>query len=547
MAVSTGLRTRGKLFLGFGIVLVMMLAVGLMAFRMNSLSSQASYNVHRVLQKSYGRVSATKHALDQANNEVLELCNPGVEVSDASSKASKIAEDFAEIGRVAAIINENVIGDMKSSPQYRQNILSLKDAVAQMNDSYMSKVDPLLRDGKRNEALAAYLTDVSPMVNNSLQYFKALIDEQISLSIKISKDASDPKYAALIEIIVVAAFIISCIIAGLLTQQFTSKLSSLISKMRKIAQGDFTTQIVVRGHDEFADAAKALLDTKNALSKAISTVRRHSDDITASLDSVTEAAQGITGSVSESENHAVTVSAASDEMVSTTGDIARNCENASKSAESAKATVDKGVAKVRGTIDQIRAQANRHKQDAELVSKLEQQCVKIGSIVQTIDEIAEQTNLLALNAAIEAARAGEAGKGFAVVADEVRTLASRSSKSTQEITRMVEEVQHDSTEANESMTASAAEMNELAKGAGEVEDVLNSITGEVESVRNQIVQIATAAEEQTTATSEISTNMQQVTELTKSASAGASKVYDEIGALGKAVGDLKEKLAFFKL
>ena len=112
---------------------------------------------------------------------------------------------------------------------------------------------------------------------------------------------------------------------------------------------------------------------------------------------------------------------------------------------------------------------------------------------------------------------------------------------------MVEEVQHDSTEANESMGKSVTEMTELANEAGEVEGVLNSITGQVDSVHAQITQIATAAEEQTTATSEISSNMQQVTDLTKSASTGAAKVCGELGKLGDAAGELRTRLAFFKL
>ena len=234
-------------------------------------------------------------------------------------------------------------------------------------------------------------------------------------------------------------------------------------------------------------------------------------------------------------------------MVSTTSDIAKNCEAAAMTSNQSQDIIREGVDQVEFVINDIRAQADKTKKDAELIAALLEQSNRIGTIVQTIEDIASQTNLLALNAAIEAARAGEAGKGFAVVADEVRALASRSSASTQEITKMVSQIQTDANNANDSMVQSSTEMENLAQKAAGVTAILNDIIDHVGNVNSQIGQIATAAQQQTTATAEISNNMQGVSNLTQESSRLSGETNDNIDKILEDGRNLVEMLKTFKL
>ncbi len=246
--------------------------------------------------------------------------------------------------------------------------------------------------------------------------------------------------------------------------------------------------------------------------KSISSIVDVSGQVGRVIEELHLASDKINETAMDNQNRALTVAAASDEMVSTTSDIAKNCENASTTAEESSRSTEEGVSRVQEVIDKIGSQVIKSKEDALLVQSLAEQAQKIGAIVNTIDDIASQTNLLALNAAIEAARAGEAGKGFAVVADEVRALASRTSSSTQEITKMVSQIQTEAKKADDAMHLSVKVIDVLASDSGEIEHILSSLTERVNEVSGQITQIATAAEQQTVATSEISSNMKNITD-----------------------------------
>ena len=228
--------------------------------------------------------------------------------------------------------------------------------------------------------------------------------------------------------------------------------------------------------------------------KSISSIVDVSGQVGRVIEELHLASDKINETAMDNQNRALTVAAASDEMVSTTSDIAKNCENASTTAEESSRSTEEGVSRVQEVIDKIGSQVIKSKEDALLVQSLAEQAQKIGAIVNTIDDIASQTNLLALNAAIEAARA------------------SRTSSSTQEITKMVSQIQTEAKKADDAMHLSVKVIDVLASDSGEIEHILSSLTERVNEVSGQITQIATAAEQQTVATSEISSNMKNITD-----------------------------------
>ncbi len=332
----------------------------------------------------------------------------------------------------------------------------------------------------------------------------------------------------------------------LLHRSIMKPLKSMISLLAAISEGDLTRRLDVSSKDELGQIGISFNAFINKLNGIVTALSQNTHNLTDAANKLYSISEQMAGGAEEVATQASNVATASEEMAATSSDIALNCNMAADSSRQANDAALSGAAVVQQTLRGMNNISERVKEAAATVESLGSRSDQIGAIIGTIEDIADQTNLLALNAAIEAARAGEQGRGFAVVADEVRALAERTTKATKEIGEMIKGIQKETKGAVSSMEEGVREVEkgtgEAAKSGKALEDILN----EIGKVAMQVNQIATAAEEQTATTSEISKNIQQITEVVHDTARGAQESAAAANQLAKLAEDLQDGVEFFK-
>ncbi|MET0124082.1 MAG: methyl-accepting chemotaxis protein [Pseudomonas caspiana] len=361
------------------------------------------------------------------------------------------------------------------------------------------------------------------------------VNNQMIATQNKSRDDESAQSVQMISIATVLALLFSILAAWIITRQISTPLRETLEVVERVAAGDLSRDLTIDRKDELGSLQRSIQTMTVNLRQLIGGIRDGVTQIASAAEELSAVTEQTSAGVNSQKVETDQVATAMHEMTATVQEVARNAEEASEAAVAADQQAREGDRVVNEAITQIERLASEVGNSTEAMNELKRESDKIGSVLDVIKSVAQQTNLLALNAAIEAARAGEAGRGFAVVADEVRSLAQRTQKSTEEIEQLIAGLQSGTQQVatimdnSRELTVSSVELTRRAGSS------LENITKTVSAIQAMNQQIAAAAEEQSATAEEINRsilNVRDVSEQTSAASEETAASSVELARLG---------------
>jgi len=444
------------------------------------------------------------------------------------------------------------LSKLADTPEEKELVATAQKTAVTMISTFDEKMMPLL---KSNSEITPEIQAVNKELGQYAQVITSNMEKVAESMIKEAKHADESFDSAIKRtisigiVISLIGIIFSIVIAIFITRAILKPLNRLLDMLTDVAQGegDLTKRLDASSGDEIAQASGMFNQFVEKLHGIISRISSTSTQVALASSQLNSTSERIATGSEEVAAQASTVATAGEEMSATSGDIAQNCQMAAEGAQRASQAASDGAAVVERTVAVMGQIAEKVQESARTVESLGARSDQIGNIIGTIEDIADQTNLLALNAAIEAARAGEQGRGFAVVADEVRALAERTTRATKEIGEMIKSIQRETKGAVAAMEQGVHQVETGTEEAAKSGLALQDILAQVNDVAMQVNQIATAAEEQTATTSEISNNMMQITEVVQQTSLGAHESAAAAAQLNENAEELQRLVRQFKL
>ena len=529
-----------RAFLGFAFIALLVIVLGVFAVNRMSVIRQASIDMETNQLPSVGYLGVmTENVLRMRILSFRVLVNrEPASLQEAQTRIGVLVDKV----RSAQASYAALPAGGEEAAQYKVFAATL--------ENYMQAQNQMLELSRQDK-----VDELRTLINTRIKEGTDKMGEQLNQLIAIN--TADAKAASAqagehydnavtgIVIVAVIAALLTVLLALLLTRSIVNPLNRAVQAAQTIAGGNLSKTIEVDGKDEPARLLEALAAMQTNLRKTIEQIAGSATQLGAAaeeLSAVTEeAARGVQQQNDEIEQAATAVN----EMTAAVEEVARNAVSTSEASNQSTYAAREGRDQVVKTVDAIQTMTHDVQNTAQMIEGLAAQGRDIGKVLDVIRAIAEQTNLLALNAAIEAARAGEAGRGFAVVADEVRALAHRTAQSTQEIEKMVAGIQNGTGEAVESMQQSNQRTQstlEMARAAGVA---LEQITQSIHLINERNLVIASASEEQAQVSREVDRNLVNIRDLATQSAAGANQTSAATHELSRLAVDLNAMVARF--
>ncbi|MBV8659190.1 MAG: methyl-accepting chemotaxis protein [Burkholderiales bacterium] len=506
-------------------------------------------------------------------NQVYESAN----YCNVNSVPSILVLDdaFENFARLQNLVTQHILSaDDSQKGAFEQQIATVRPAI----EAAFKKYEPLVSDDHDKQmlqddraALAAYdtvreqimtaskghqdddarrlLSTSGPLVDKLTNLLHAHRDYNVKLSDQGDKDAQAAHHVAqlLFAVCGILAVTLSIVLGYLITRSIVRPIRQSIGLANRIAEGDLTAEIKGSGRDETGQMLTALATMQDSLRQAISSIHECAESLTEAAVGMVDSSDQVSARSNVQSEATANMAAAIEELTVSIGHVKDNAGSAQSASSEAGSRSDDGAVEVGRAAAEIRSIADELQTTASTIAALGEETQSISSIVSIIREVAEQTNLLALNAAIEAARAGEQGRGFAVVADEVRKLAERTQGATREIVEKIERVQQGAAASIVEMNRAMSRMNEGVENTNHAAEAIEGIAQTVRQAAHSVTNIAATLQEQASASTQIAGNVERIAQMTEENSAAARASAEAAACLKGLAATMRGTVERFRL
>jgi methyl-accepting chemotaxis protein len=539
-----------KLGLAFAAVLVLMMVSSLTSYlrvdSVNRLQSEFTQNSVPTLDC----LRQLQRDLYRSSSKSRQAILSGPQANKRDDALKKWDVIWNDIGRDAGALA--ALAPKWSQEENRERLARIEERLPQVRTMQRQVIDVAGRSGRRGVVRAGnlYGDKVTPFNDATVKDLGDFAEAQEKLIVDSARAiaAANAALRWTLALSALAALATGIFLAIFLGRRITRAAVSLLAQAEAIAAGDLTrSELAISSHDELGDLTVAVNKMSASLKRTVLAMVENSTCVASASEELTASAQLQAQGADAQKDQTTQVAAAMHEMAATVHDVSENSRKAADASQGAAQAARQGGEVVQETLATMRGIADSTKAVAGRISELGKSSQQIGKIISVIDDIADQTNLLALNAAIEAARAGEQGRGFAVVADEVRKLAERTTKATKEIADMIESIQVETKHAVRAMEAGNVEVEKGVQKTAASGAALADIIKMSETVGDMISQIATAATEQSATTEEINRSVTRISTTAQESSAGAGETAKACGELSARALELQNIVKQFRV